>query len=185
MNVPNQLSQIAIRLTEDRLISPLKQVANLLVLSVVILTVSGQQSVHCPTDRILDHLNQQVYVIGHQAVGIKIEGPFVFLRLEKGQEPKIVIMRAENAPAIIAARDYVIEPAGYLDSGSPRHGEQQYIQDYSNVNISCLTPSTPFFCSGLNQNQKSKLMRRHKASEHVSVSHYDQPDYRSQCDRVP
>jgi hypothetical protein len=53
-------------------------------------------------------------------------------------------MRAEDAPAIIAACDYVIEPAGYLDSRFPRHGRQQYIQDNSNVNISCLTPPFAF-----------------------------------------
>ena len=46
MYVPNQLSQIAIGLTENRSIAPLKQVSNPLVLAIVGLTVAGQETLH-------------------------------------------------------------------------------------------------------------------------------------------
>jgi hypothetical protein len=49
VDVSNQFAEIAIRLAEDRLVPPLKQVADLLVLSIVILTVTGEAG-HASSD---------------------------------------------------------------------------------------------------------------------------------------
>ena len=71
VDVLHQLAQIPIRLARKRLIAALKQVADPGVLSIVILAVGGQHSLHDPVDRIVAHLEQQVDVVGHQAIGVQ------------------------------------------------------------------------------------------------------------------
>jgi hypothetical protein len=57
MDVSNQLSQVPIRLTENRLVAALKEVPYLFVLAVVVLAVAGQDSLHNPADEIILHLD--------------------------------------------------------------------------------------------------------------------------------
>ena len=92
---------------------------DLLVLSIVILTVTGEQSVHHATDRTVQHFRQQVDLIGHEAVSVQVEGPLSFLALEKSEKSEIVMLGAENAPAIIAPGDDVVESASYFNSRFP------------------------------------------------------------------
>ena len=125
VDVSNQFAEIAIRLAEDRLVPPLKQVADLLVLSIVILTVTGEQAMHHATDPLVQHLRHQMHVIGHQAVSIQVEGSLGFLGLEKSKKLKIVIVGTENAPAIIATGDDVV--ASYFNSRFPHHGAQEQL----------------------------------------------------------
>jgi hypothetical protein len=75
-----------------------------------------------PTDRFVLHLRQQMDMIGHQAVGVKLKGPHRFLALEKSKKLKMIIVRAEYAPAIIPASHDVVEPAGYFNSRLASHG---------------------------------------------------------------
>jgi hypothetical protein len=142
MNVAHQFPQVAIRLAKDGLVPALKQMSDLLVLSIVILTVTSEQPVHHPTHRIVQHLSQQMHVIGHQAVSVKIEGTLRLLGLEKSEKLKIVIFRTEDAPPIIAAGNDVIEPAGYFNSRFPcPRLVKNILPKNTNVNISRLTPS--------------------------------------------
>jgi hypothetical protein len=73
MNVSHKLPEVAVRLAKNRLVPPLKEVADLLVLSVVIVTVACQDPLHKTADRANAPLNQQMKMIRHQTVGIKIE----------------------------------------------------------------------------------------------------------------
>lgn len=57
MDVSNQLAQIAIRLTENRLVPSLKEMADLLVLSVMVLAIAGKHPLHDPADEIILHLD--------------------------------------------------------------------------------------------------------------------------------
>jgi hypothetical protein len=143
MNVAHQFSQVPICLAEDRLVPPLKQMSDLLVLSIVVLTVCGEHAMHNTTDGIVLHLSQEMDMIRHQAVSVEVEGTLGFLVLEKTEKLKIVILRTEDAPPIISAGDDVIESASYFDSRFPCHCPQEYIPDETNVNISCLTPPCP------------------------------------------
>jgi hypothetical protein len=43
------------------------------------LAVTGEEAVHHATDRLVEHLGEEVNVIGHQAVRVEIEGPPGFL----------------------------------------------------------------------------------------------------------
>jgi hypothetical protein len=63
---------------------------------------------HQATDPLVQHLRQQMHVIGHQAVSIQVEGSLGFLGLEKSEKLKVVIVGMENAPAIIATSDDVV-----------------------------------------------------------------------------
>ena len=61
-------------LAENRLVASLKKMADFLVLSVVVLAVAGKHSLHNAANRIILHLDQQMHVVWHEAVGVKIEG---------------------------------------------------------------------------------------------------------------
>ncbi len=112
MDLAHEFSKVAIALAQDRFEEPLKKMTDLLVLSIVILTVTGEQTVHNATDRVVKHLNKQMDVVRHQAISVEVERPLAFLGLEKSQKLKVVIEGAENRSAIVAARNDVIQPAG-------------------------------------------------------------------------
>jgi hypothetical protein len=80
--VPDQLGQVPIGLAKDRFVAPLKQMPGLLVFPIVKLAVCGQHALHNSAYGVVTHLNQQVKMIGHKAVGIKIEGESGFLLFE-------------------------------------------------------------------------------------------------------
>src|SRR6185503_19715689 len=111
MDVPDEFAEIAIGLTEDRFVAPLKHVADLFVLAIVILAVAGQHSLHDSAKGIVLHLDQEMDVIRHQAVGVEIEWQLGFLVLKDAGESEVVIVRAKDLAAIIATRDDVIEPS--------------------------------------------------------------------------
>ncbi len=122
MDVAHQFRQVSIRLAEDCFIPPLKQMAHLPILSVVILAVGSQQPMHHAADRVVPHLGQQMNMIRHQAIRINVKGQFRFLALEQAQKLEMVIGRLEYPLAIIATRDQVVKPTSYFDSRLPGHG---------------------------------------------------------------
>ena len=79
MDVPDQFAEITIGLTEDRFVAPLKDVPDLFVFAIVILAVAGQYSLHDSAKGIVLHLDQEMDMIRHQAVGVEIEGQLGFL----------------------------------------------------------------------------------------------------------
>jgi len=53
--------------------------ADLLVLSIVKLAVGGENSLHDAADGVVLHLDQQVKVVRHKAIGVEIERELRFL----------------------------------------------------------------------------------------------------------
>jgi hypothetical protein len=116
MNVTDKLSEVLIALAENCLVASLKQVAGLSVLAIVILAVGCQQPLHDSADGVLLSLDQQMNVIGHEAVGVEVEREPGFLMSELNEESVVIIVGTEDELAVIAASDDVIEPALDLDS---------------------------------------------------------------------
>ena len=122
VDVAHQCRQVSIRLAEDCFIPPLKQMAHLTILSVVILAVGSQQPMHHAAARVVPHLGQQMNMIRHQAIRMNVKGQFRFLALEQAQKLEMVIGRLEYPLAIIPTRDQVVKPTSYFDSRLPGHG---------------------------------------------------------------
>jgi len=66
-------------------------------------------------------LNQQVHVIGHEAVGVKKEWQTLLLILEQCQKLLIIGRVVEDSLSIISACDYVIEATFQLQAWESRH----------------------------------------------------------------
>jgi hypothetical protein len=64
---------------------------NLPVLAIVILAVGGQQPMHHSADCVVLRLGEQMNVIGHQAVRVKVKRQFRFLALKQAQKLEMVI----------------------------------------------------------------------------------------------
>jgi hypothetical protein len=77
----------------------------------VILAVRSKEPLHEPADGVPPPLDEQMNVIGHQAVSIKVERDFGLLVGELKKEFSIVVVRAENELAIVTTSDDVIKPA--------------------------------------------------------------------------
>ncbi|MFY9556861.1 MAG: hypothetical protein WAV47_19280, partial [Blastocatellia bacterium] len=99
----------------------------------MVLAVAGQNTLHDAANRIVLHLNQEVHVIGHQAIGVEIEGQLHFLLSENAGESEVVVVRAENLSTIITASDQVIEAPADFDPWFPRHNARDYLPRRSNV----------------------------------------------------
>jgi hypothetical protein len=115
MDVADQFAHVHLALAKDRFMPPLKKVPDLAVFPVIILAVPGQQPVHYPPDGVRFPLDQQVHVIGHQAVGVEEERELLFLCGQKREEPGVVFRRAENVLPVVPARDNVIKSTLDLD----------------------------------------------------------------------
>lgn len=76
---------------------------------------------HHAAEGIVLHLSNQMHVIGHQAIAIKIKRQLRFLRRENRREPEIVGLGAEDCSAVFAARDHVIKAAANFDYRFPGH----------------------------------------------------------------
>ena len=111
------------------------------MLAVVVLAVAGQHSLHDAANRIVLHLNQKMNVVGHQTVGIEIEGQLRFLLLKNAGEPDVVVVRAEYLSAIIPSSNDVIEPSPDFDTRLSRHNGADAIAGKDNMSRnSSLTP---------------------------------------------
>ena len=91
------------------------------MLAVVVLAVAGQHSLHDAANRIVLHLDQKMKVVGHQTVGVEIEGQLRFLLLKNAGEPDVVVVRPEYLSAIIPTSNDVIEPSPDFDTRLSRH----------------------------------------------------------------
>jgi hypothetical protein len=100
----------------------LQQVADPKIAAIVVLTVTRQEPVHDPANRVRLSLNQQVNVISHQAVSMQKEREFSLLHREQRQELLIVRGRIEYLPAIIAASNDVIKTTLDFGAFSSGHG---------------------------------------------------------------
>lgn len=92
MNIADEGAQIHVRLTKDRFVSPLKNVPDFAVFSIVILAVSGQHSKHYPPDRLRLPFDQQVEVVRHQAVCIEIKAELLLLDGEQRNKLPLIIV---------------------------------------------------------------------------------------------
>ena len=71
MDVPYELCQVGLALTQYRLITALENMSHVLVPAVIVLAVAGQKPLHCASERLGLPLDQQVYVVGDQAISVK------------------------------------------------------------------------------------------------------------------
>ena len=138
MNIADKFRQILIGLTQDRLVATLQQVSDIAISPIVILTIPAQQPVHDPAYWILLALDQQVNVVKHEAVGIEIERKPRLLRFQQSEHLRIILVRTEDALPIVAASDYLVEPALDFDSSFARHAAGILPDAKQNGNITCL-----------------------------------------------
>ena len=124
MDVSDQLAEIPFALTEDRLIAALEKMPGAMILSVVVLTVRRKKPLHDHPDRVRPAFDQQVYVVGHQAIGIKEERKACFLFFKQREELFVVFRRMEDVLPRVTACDQMIKPAICLDPRFPRHHER-------------------------------------------------------------
>jgi hypothetical protein len=141
VNVPHEFGEVLIALAEDRLVASLKQVADLSVLAIVILAIGGEEPLHHPADVVILSFDEQMNVIGHQAVGVKIEGQLGLLLGKLKEELAIVVVRAEDELTIVATGDDVIEAALDLDSRFAHRGLSLLRRrPICKLHSACLTP---------------------------------------------
>jgi len=108
MDVPDKLSQVSIGFTQNGFVPPLEQMTYSLVRAVIVLAVSGEQSMHYPAYGIFSALDQQMNMIWHQAVCVQVERQLCFPRAQQQQQLPVVIVRIKDPLAIIAASDEMI-----------------------------------------------------------------------------
>ena len=65
---------------------------DLLVLPVMVLAVGSEHSLHNAAKGVILHFDEQVKVIGHEAICVEKEGKLRFLLSENIREPEIVIV---------------------------------------------------------------------------------------------
>src|SRR5262245_44763604 len=73
VNITHQFGQITLALTENCLMSFLEEMAHSSIASIIVVTVTSQQPMHDLADVVFLSFDQEVKVVGHQAVGIKEE----------------------------------------------------------------------------------------------------------------
>lgn len=99
----------------------LQHVTDFSVFTIVVLTVTGQHPMHDAPDGVRLPLNQQMHVIGHEAVGVEKEWQSLLLSFQERKELLIISLIVEDSLPIITARDDVIEATFQLKAWESRH----------------------------------------------------------------
>src|SRR5205823_5700596 len=89
--------------------------------TVVVLTVSRQKAMHYLPDVVRPPLDQQVDMIGHQAIRIQVKRQFLLLHRQLRNEFPMVLHRMKNIPAINPTCYNVIQTTLDLKSRFPGH----------------------------------------------------------------
>lgn len=124
VNVPDQLQQIGIAVTENGFVAPLKEMPRFPIASIVVLRIGELEGLHGPGQRHGSGFDEQVHMVGHQDVGIQgaaVSSPVAFQPFEIR---RIVGVLVENVLPAIPPRDHVIEGTGELHPRLPRHSGQ-------------------------------------------------------------
>ena len=87
-----------------------------------VLSESGIEMAHCPAEVSLDASNQQVIVVGHQAVGVNLLTKS-FLGFAE-QRQKVVRIKRASKQRVVSVRvgSDVMPRTGVVESGFPGHG---------------------------------------------------------------
>lgn len=121
VDVPHQLAEVPVRLAQHRLVPALEHMPYLLVLPVIVLAVAGQHPVHDPPHRLRLPLDQQMNVVGHQAVRVDVEPKLPFPGAEQGQELVMIVGGVEDVLAVVPANDQMVKPAFDFEPRSSCH----------------------------------------------------------------
>jgi len=123
MDVTDQFQQISLPITQDRLIPALEEVPNAPMPPVVVLRVSKLCPLHDLGQRNLAGLKQQVDVVGHQHVGIKLKVVPLSVMLQSLQVSSAILLVPEDVLTLVASGDDVVEGALKLNPWLACHWE--------------------------------------------------------------
>ena len=121
MNVAYQFEQIGVRVTENRLVSPLKAVADRMMARVEVLREALLKALHGLGERKSLGRNDQVQVVRHQNVGIKGESVSLPVPSKQFGVPPVVCFVSKDMAPLVSTGDDVVEGAWNIDAGRPSH----------------------------------------------------------------
>ena len=111
-------------LDDGALESTLPDVAAAVVAAVVALGVGDEQALHDPADRSLQGADQQVDVVGHQAIAIELERPPLLQVGERFEERGVILVVEEDRGAVVAAVDDMVDESVTDRSKWSGHGDR-------------------------------------------------------------
>src|SRR3989339_1863907 len=111
MDVTDQFQQISLPITQDRLIPALEEVPNAPMPPVVVLRVSKLYPLHDLGQRNLAGLKQQVDMVGHQHVGIKLKVAPLSVMLYSLKVGSAVLIVSKDVLPLVASGDDMVESA--------------------------------------------------------------------------
>ena len=121
MNVPDQLQEIGLVLTDDGLIAILKEMAVPFVAPVKGNGIAGHQAPHQPAQGNIAAPQQEVEMVGQQGPRIAADLRRPEEGLQAGEEI-LVILRVPEDPASVNSPGHdVLKEAGGVKSGLARH----------------------------------------------------------------
>jgi hypothetical protein len=121
VDVAEHCQQVPVRVYQRRMISLLEKVTRRSKAFLHLPGVAAGKTQHQSPERLVADLDQEVYMIRHQAIAMEPRSEAVdgngHVFGEKGSIPDC----EENVLLVIAAQRHVIERSGYMDSGSACH----------------------------------------------------------------
>ncbi len=106
---------------QQRLIAAAEQVPELLVPPIEAAGVGPQQPFHARDQRGLRGLDDQMNMIGHQAIGMHLPKRLLAGFAQGPQKILVIRLALENRLAAVAAIHHVVDCAGILNSELSRH----------------------------------------------------------------
>ena len=109
LDVAEDRQEVVVVLDDGALEPALPDVAAAVVAAVVALGVGDEQALHDPADRRLAGADQQMDVVGHEAVAVELER-LPLLQVGEGlEEGGVVVVVEEDRCAVVAAVDDVVD----------------------------------------------------------------------------
>ena len=112
----------------------LEEMAHASIPPIIVVTVTSQQPMHDLSDGVCLSFDQQMKVVGHQAVGIEEERQPGLLTRQEGKKLLVVRGRIKYPAAIIATREHVIKTALDFSATLASHERRILVRYESRVN---------------------------------------------------
>ena len=109
---------------DDGALEPaLPNVATAPVAAMVALGVRDEEALHQSADRGLERADQEVDVVGHEAVAVERERPSLLQIADRPEESSVVLVIVEHRGAVVAPVDDVVDEVVVDGTQGARHGD--------------------------------------------------------------
>lgn len=121
MQIPNEFNEVGVAIAEDRLVAALKDMAGLVIATIVVLAIGKLNGLHRVGQGTVAGFQQEVHMVGHEHIAVERRAVAQAIAFEAFQIGTIVDAFMKDRCSAIPSEDHMIAGAGKVEPRFARH----------------------------------------------------------------